>query len=180
MDYEKQLEAFYSNLNYNPISANAMTVYQAILFIAHTANKIEQLSIANTRLMSICNLTLKQFQAARNEILTKKYIDYKKGRNQNDAPKYAVSILYGHTCSKIGQPEGQAEGMAQRQPHRQAEGMALGYINTLHYITTLDLFFNYINNSTQDFFENEKDKINLQDKAIIVMHLKRLRYFSRR
>lgn len=176
MDYEKQLEAFYSNLNYNPISTNAMAIYQYVLFIAHIAKRNDQLSIANTRLMSICNLTLKQVQAARNELILKKYFDYKKGKNQNEAPKYSIPILYKNEHIEKGQALGQAEGMAHRQALGQAEGMTLGYINTLHYNTTLDLFFNYINNSTQDFFENEQDKINLQDKAIIVMHLKRLRH----
>ena len=46
-----------------------------------------------------------------------------------------------------------------------------------HANSSNNLFFNYINNSAQDFFENGKDKINLQDKAIIVMHLKKLGVF---
>ncbi len=124
--------------------------------------------------MSTCSLTLKELQNARNELINKKFLEYKKGRNQIETPKYYVSTLYELDKEKIGQPEGQAEGMAMVRPLRQAQGMTQGYINTLHYITTLDYFFNYINNSAQDFFESENDKINLQDKAIIVMHLKRL------
>lgn len=177
MDYVRQLREFYSNLNFNKLSTKAMALYQAILNIADGANWIKELSIANITLMSICNLSIKELQNARNELITKKYIAYKKGRNQNDAPKYSISILYNDSNTKIGQAEGQALGQPHRQPVRQALGQPLGYINTLHYNTTLDLFFNYINNNAQDFFENGKDKLNFQDKAIIVMHLKKLGIF---
>lgn len=94
MDYIKQLEAFYSSLNYNSISTNAIAVYSTVLHIAYLANRYDELSIANTRLLSICNLTTKQLQAARNELITKKYFTYKKGSNQNIAPKYSISKLY--------------------------------------------------------------------------------------
>ena len=174
MDYIRQLRGFYSNLNFNKLSTKAMVLYQAILNIADGANWIKELSIANITIMSICNLSIKELQNARNELITKNYIAYKKGRNQNEAPKYYIPTLYKESQEKKRQATGQPVGQAMGQPQRQPEGMAMGYINTLHYNTTLDLFFNYINNSTQDFFENGKDKINLQDKAIIVMQLKRL------
>lgn len=177
MDYVKQLREFYSNLNFNKLTTKAMVLYQAILNIADGANWIKELSIANITLMSICNLSIKELQNARNELITKKYITYKKGRNQNEAPKYVIPILYKDDNNKIGQPERQAQGQAFGQPQRHPAGMTMGYIYTLHYNTTLDLFFNYINNSAQDFFESEKEKINLQDKAIIVMQLKRLGIF---
>lgn len=173
MDYIKQLEAFYSKLNYNPLSSNAMTVFQAILYIAYQAKRTDELSIANTRLMSMCNLTLKQFQTARNELITKIYIAYKKGRNQNEAPKYCVIRLYELETSSQGKPLGIAEGIAQGKPEGTAQGMAQGYINK----TRLDLLFNYFNNEQQDFFEDGKRTINLQDKAFIILHLKRLGIF---
>jgi len=173
VDYIKQLEAFYSTLNYNTLTSNAMNLYQAILFIAYQARRTDELSIANTRLMSICNLTPKQFQSARNELITKKYIDYKRGRNQNIAPKYCITILYNDGMSEKGNAEGmalvRAEGMAEGKTH----GMPDGYINN----TTLDLLFNYFNNAQQDFFEDGKRTINLQDKAFIVLHLKRLQIY---
>ena len=177
MDYVRQLEEFYSSLDYNNLSTNAIAVYSILLHIASKTKFLKEFNVANTTLTSKCSLTIKQLQNARNELITKKYIAYKKGRNQNDAPKYSISILYNDSDTKTGQAEGQALGQPHRQPVRQALGQPLGYINTLHYNTTLDLFFNYINNSAQDFFENGKDKINLQDKAIIVMHLKKLGIF---
>lgn len=173
MDYIKQLEAFYSKLNYNTLTSNAMNLYQVILFIANQAKRTDELSIANTRLMSICNLTLKQFQSARNELITKKYIDYKKGGNQNIAPKYCILILTRNDESEKGNAEGialvRAEGIAEGK----AQGIPDGYINK----TRLDLLFNYFNNTQQDFFEDGKRTINLQDKAFIILHLKRLQIY---
>lgn len=110
MDYERQLEEFYSKLNYNPLSTNAMALYQAILYIAHIAKRIDELSIANTRLMSICRLTIKELQSARNELIIKEYMKYKKGRNQNEAPKYSVTILYEVLKSKKDSHKGRRRG----------------------------------------------------------------------
>ena len=179
MNYIKQLDEFYSSLDYQNLSTNAIATYLMLLNIDSKTGFMNEFSVANTTLISKCNLTIKKLQDARNELILKKYIVYKKGRNQNDAPKYQIIKLYKEEQLKIGQPQGYAHGQPYGQPQRQADGLAKGYINTLHFITTLDLFFNYINNSSQNFFENEKDKINLQDKAIIVMHLKRLRSFRR-
>lgn len=94
MDYIKQLEAFYSSLNYNSISTNAHAVYSTVLHIAHLANRYDELSIANTRLSSICDLTIKELQSARNELITKKFFNYQKGSNKNKAPKYSIIKLY--------------------------------------------------------------------------------------
>lgn len=173
MNYIEQLDEFYSSLDYQNLSTNAIATYLILLHIDSKTGFMNEFSVANTTLTSKCNITIKQLQNARNELIIKKYIIYKKGRNQNEAPKYHLIRLYKICDVEKGQPHGQAEGQPLGQPHGQAEVQPLGYINTLHYNTTLDLFFNYIN-SSDDFFENEKDKINLQDKAIIVMHLKRL------
>lgn len=177
MDYKKQLDEFYSTLDYQNLSTNAIAVYLLLLHIDSKTGFMNEFSVANTTLTSKIKLTTKKLQNARSELIIKKYIVYKKGGNQNNAPKYQIIKLYKDSNIKNGQPHGQLERQLYGQPHRQPEGMTQGYINTLHYDTTLDLFFNYINNSTQDFFENGKDKINFQDKAIIVMHLKRLGIF---
>lgn len=174
MDYIKQLKAFYSTLDYQNLSTNAIAIYLFILHIDSMTRFMREFSVANSTIMSKLRLTIKQLQNARNELITQKYIIYKKGRNQNEAPKYQIVKLYEDYEPKKGQPDGQPLSQADGQPNRQPDGLAKGYIISLHYNTTLDLFFNYINNNGQDFFENGKDKINLQDKSIIIIHLKRL------
>lgn len=150
INLEKQLDAFYSSLNYNQLSTNAISVYNVILYIAIKAKSIDRLSIANTTLISICNLTIKELQNARNELIIKKYLNYEKGRNQNNAPKYSISILYQDNNIEIGQPNGQAERQPIGQPNGQAEGQPTGHI-----ITILYLLFNYINKGENaNFFKN--------------------------
>jgi len=168
VDYIKHLEAFYTQINYNPISSNAMTMYQALLFIAYQAKRIDELSVANNRLQMMCGLTEKEFRNSRNELINKNYIKYKKGRNQNSAPKYYIPSVYENSIQEKGRPPGRAVGIATGI----AEGSPTGNI-----MTRLDLLFNYLNNSSQDFFEDEKRTINLQDKALLILHLKRLGLF---
>lgn len=170
MNYEKQLEDFYSSLNYNQLSPVAIAMYQAMLYVAHCADRLEDLSIANLRLASLSGgIKIKQLQNGRNELINKKYILYKKGANQNVAPKYSIARLSKDDNNKIGQAQGIAGGMAQGIPEGTAEGMAQGNINT-----RLDLLFNYLNNKRDDFFEDGKRTINAKDKVVIVMNLKRL------
>ncbi len=80
MDYEKQLDAFYSSLAFNPLSSNAIAMYNFILHILWKAGWCQNVSIANITIQGACSLTLKQVQSARNELINAKFIDYKKGR----------------------------------------------------------------------------------------------------
>lgn len=173
MDYEKQAEAFFFNINYNPVSATATAVFHALLFVAHCANRVDDLSISNGRLASLSGVkSLKELQNARNELINKNYISYKRGRNQNIAPKYSLPACSQNAIRKKGQPEGRAEGMAEGIPEGVAEGMTTGYLKT-----RLDLFFSYLNNSHADFFEDGSRTINAKDKISIIMNLKRLEIY---
>lgn len=170
MNYEGQLEAFYSNLNYNPVSAIAKSVYESILYVAHCANRFDDLCIANSRLAGLSGgITLKQLQNARNELLNKHYILYKKGANQNIAPRYSVIRLTKDDIIKIRRAEGTATGMATVIAEGTATGMAEGNINT-----KLNLLFNYLNNGRADFFEDGPRTLNAKEKIAIIMNLKRL------
>lgn len=80
MDYIKQLDAFYSLLSFNPISSNAIAVYQYILHIQWKSGWVQEVSIANIMIQSGCSLSLKQIQNARNELINANFINYKKGR----------------------------------------------------------------------------------------------------
>ena len=170
MNYEGQLAAFYSNLNYNPVSVIAKSVYESILYVAYCANRLDDLSIANSRLAALSGgITIKQLQNARNELLNKHYILYKKGANQNNAPRYSVVRLYKDDILRFRKAEGTAVGMATGMAEGTAVGMAEGYINT-----KLNLLFNYLNNGQADFFEDNNRTINAKEKIAIIMNLKRL------
>lgn len=94
MNYIKQLNEFYSTLDYNPLSANAIALYLVLLHIANKTGWIDEFKVANPVLMSKCNLSKQSVERARNELLSKNYINYKKGKNQNNAPLYHINTLY--------------------------------------------------------------------------------------
>ena len=78
MNYIKQLNEFYSTLDYKPLSANAIAIYMFILHIANKTGWIDEFKVANSTLMGKCKLNISALQRARNELITQGYIYYKK------------------------------------------------------------------------------------------------------
>ncbi len=78
MNYEKQLDEFYSTLDYKPLSAKAIAVYNFLLHIAKKTGWIDEFKVANSTLMGKCRLDISSFQRTRNELITQGYIYYKK------------------------------------------------------------------------------------------------------
>ncbi len=78
MDYIKQLNEFYSTLDFRPVSSNAIAIYSYLLHIASKLNWSYEFKVANTTLMGKCNLNTSALQRARNELITNNYIRYKK------------------------------------------------------------------------------------------------------
>ena len=111
MNYIKQLSEFYSTIDYKPLSANAIAIYIFLLHIANKTGWIDEFKVANSILMSKCRLNMSALQRARNELITQEYIGYKKGLNQNDAPKYKITKLYFE----------QADEQADKQADEQAD-----------------------------------------------------------
>lgn len=94
MNYIKQLNEFYSTLDYKPLTANAIAVYTILLQIANKAGWIDKFRVANTVLMSKCNLDMQKLIRARSVLINQGYIEYFKGKNQTEAPTYRISKLY--------------------------------------------------------------------------------------
>lgn len=78
MNLEKQLDEFYSTLDYKPISSNAIAIYTILLQIAKKTNWIKDFKVANTILTSKTRLSVSALQRARNELIMNNYITYKK------------------------------------------------------------------------------------------------------
>lgn len=114
MHYFKQLNEFYSTLDYKPLSANAIAIYMILLHIANKTGWIDEFKVANSILMSKCSLSISSLQRARNELIVQDYISYKKGLNQNDAPKYKIKNLYFEQAHE--QADEQAGEQADEQP----------------------------------------------------------------
>lgn len=94
MNYIKQLNEFYSTLDYKPLSANSIAIYFVLLQVANKTGWIDRFKVANTVLMSKCDLNMQKLIRARNNLINQGYITYLKGKNQNDAPIYSIIKLY--------------------------------------------------------------------------------------
>lgn len=83
INIEQQFAKFYSTLDYKPISANAIAVYNCLLQIARMTGWLTEFKVANTTLMSkIKGLSISSLQRARNELINNNLIVYKK-RNKS-------------------------------------------------------------------------------------------------
>lgn len=79
IDLKKQLDGFYSTLDYKPLSSNAISMYLILLQIASKAEWIEEFKVANNVFIGkIKKLNLSALQRARNELINATYIKYKK------------------------------------------------------------------------------------------------------
>lgn len=139
MNYIKQLNELYSTLDYKPLTAEAIAVYSILLQIANKTGWIDEFRVANTVLMSKCNISIDVLKTARNKLKTQGYIDYTKGKNQNDAPKYKIIKLY------ITQADTQPLTQAEPQAETQAPTQPLPHINkqneTKQYIDHFELIW---------------------------------------
>lgn len=168
INLEKQLDAFYSLVDIKSLSSKAISLYNFLLYIANKTECADEFTIANTTIMSKLHLTLKELQTARNELITKKYIIYKKGSNQNKAPRYSIIRLYEEKNGNFGQAEVNAKGYAEGNAEVHATVNAEGNI-----ITKLNLYFIYIIYNKGSQFKN----IEEADKKAIVAILKKLELY---
>ena len=94
MNYIYQLNEFYLTLDYKSLPANAIAVYFVLLQIANKTGWLDRFDVANSVLMSKCNLDKQAMEGARNSLVNKGYITYTKGKNKTVAPTYSIIQLY--------------------------------------------------------------------------------------
>lgn len=78
MNLEKQLEEFYSMLDYRPVSSNAISLYLVILTMVMKSGWKSDVKIVNSILKSKCKLNDSSLFRARNELISYEFITYKK------------------------------------------------------------------------------------------------------
>lgn len=64
INYTKQLDAFYSLVDFKPLSSNAISMYNFLLYIAYKTDWVNEFTAANTTIMSKLHLTQKKLQTA--------------------------------------------------------------------------------------------------------------------
>lgn len=90
MNYIKQLNAFYKIVPIKQISPNAKNLYETLLYINSSCFWKSDFTVANLYLMSLTGLNKQAICRARNELIQKELINFKKGINQNEAGKYTI------------------------------------------------------------------------------------------
>jgi len=123
MNYIKQLNEFYSTLDYKPLPANSIAIYTLLLQIANRTGWIDKFKVANTILMSKSDLDMQKLIRARNKLINQGYITYLKGKNQTEAPTYSIIQLYNDKANNI------ADDIANNIADNIADNMANNTIN---------------------------------------------------
>ena len=155
IDIQRQLDEFYSTLDFKPLSAKAISIYLVLLEIDRKTDWLYEFRVTNTILMSkVKGLSISALQRARNELINNQYIFYKKGTNQNVASTYTINKLYNDEFIQFEQANEQASEQANEQADEQADE---------HIITKLNLLFNniYKNGSGEKIGLTQNDKSNL-------------------
>lgn len=91
--YVSQCIKFFELQTEYQISSNAQALYYALLNINNKCNWKEDFTVANSVLMLYTMLSISALQRARNELVQKKLITYKKGKG-NQAGFYTLKKLY--------------------------------------------------------------------------------------
>lgn len=184
INYIKQLNEFYSILDYKPLSSNAISLYGFLLHVANKTGWLKEFRVANTTIMSKCKLNTSALQRARMELINNGYIKYKKGSNQNEMPRYSLVVLYFEQAN--AQPNEQADKQASEQAggipnttpntqpgeHNNKQNNTIQNTNNKLNQTKLNMFFNYISNGEAEF-----DGISSSQKQGIIVALQRLEIY---
>lgn len=173
INYIKQLNEFYSTLDYKPLSSNAISLYCFLLHIANKTGWLNEFKVANSVLMSKCKLNSSALQRARMELINNNYITYKKGSNQNEMPKYSIVILYYEQFEQAdGQADEQAGEQASEQANEQADEQANEHNNKIKLNKIiLDELYNFLSEAGPNV---QFEKINDTQKRGIVLLLEKL------
>ena len=89
MNYIKQVNAFYKLIQDNPLSSNAQCLYNYLLNKDSELGWKSEFSVSNLIVCGFTCLSRQALDRARNELVQKGYIKYKKGHS-NQAGKYLI------------------------------------------------------------------------------------------
>lgn len=96
MKYINQINSFYQLLPSNPINANAQCLYFFLLNYNNKLSWVKEFTVANSIVMGYTELSISALQRARNALVQKGYISYKKGIS-NNAGRYSIVDFEQHT-----------------------------------------------------------------------------------
>lgn len=89
MNYIKQVNTFYKLIQDNPLSSNAQCLYNYLLNKCSELGWKSEFSVSNLIVCGFTNLSRQALDRARNELVQKGFLQYKKGHS-NQAGKYLI------------------------------------------------------------------------------------------
>ncbi|MRG86030.1 helix-turn-helix domain-containing protein [Salinibacillus xinjiangensis] len=95
MNYIKEIKAFYTQIQTNPISHNANSLWHALMHVNNLTGWKPQFTVAQSVLQSNSGLSKTSFKRARNELVEKGYIHYRT-RGGNRAPEISNGQFVVH------------------------------------------------------------------------------------
>lgn len=121
MNYLEQIVAFSRWKEVNPLPASAIALWYELMAVCNKAGWPQEFTVPNAVLQSYAGLSKKEFENARQLLISIGLINYKKSQRVNQAGKY--SINYFPIVQKGKQP-GTREGihMGIQAEHREVHG----------------------------------------------------------
>lgn len=92
MNYIREINAFYDHMEWNPLSASAVTLWHALMHMNNKTMWAGSFTVAGAVLRIKSGLTESSFKRARNELKEKGYIDFEPSKNRK-APTYKMISL---------------------------------------------------------------------------------------
>lgn len=99
MNYIAQLNGFFDLKQCNPLSSNAQTLYINLFYIDNRCGWKPRFTVSNVTLQSLTGLSRQQLDRARNELVQKGYVEYRKGSG-NQAGTYLLVCLDTQTATQ--------------------------------------------------------------------------------
>ena len=98
MNYIAEINMFYDWLLYNPLPTGAIALWHGLMAINNKAGWADEFTVANLVLQANTGLSRQGLDKARNTLMQKELITYKKGTS-NQAGKYKMNRF---ECKKVG------------------------------------------------------------------------------
>ena len=131
MNYFQELNAFDTWLETNPVRAEAIALWFALIRIANNAGWPEEFTVANGTLQTKAGLSIDQLKSARDLLVSRGLIGYVKSKKVNQAGKYKMLSIAQNTQQK---PQRTTQQEPQQEPQRttQQEPQRMPHINKLN------------------------------------------------
>ena len=167
MNYIKQVNQFYRLLPNNPLSSNAQCLYFYLLNKNNELGWIKEFTIANSIICGFTSLNISAFQRARNSLIQKGYIKYKKGHS-NNAGYYTIVEF-----------EQQSEQQNEQHNEQQSDNRVNSTTNTLNkqnktkqkennLDAAVDFYNQNINLITPFEYQKLQDYSDIEERLIIL------------